>query len=166
MDYLVLSDSTVAFDRPGDPFVVTDSSVEAVARDKAAAAAAAAGDRDKVALAALIQEQQRMRNRPGGYWVAQVDPTAAEHAYTGRVDDARGAVLLTDGAALLVTSFKTMSWVELLDIAFRRGPDYLIAMTRELEDRDPRGEVWPRYKQRDDATAVTCYLGSFGAAPA
>lgn len=158
VEYLVLSDSTVTFDRPDGPFVVTDRSVETIATEKAAAAAAATADRDKGALAALIQEQQHMRNRPGGYWVAQVDPAAAEHAYTGRVDDAEGAVLLTDGATLLVTCFGAVSWAELLSAAFKHGPGHLIAMTRQLEDRDPHGATWPRYKQRDDATAVVVVL--------
>ncbi|MFE7872757.1 hypothetical protein ACFUYE_20730 [Micromonospora humida] len=159
LEYLVLSDSIIAIDRiEGEPLVVQDKSVESFASGRARAASAAGDKRDTGALHALIEEQQKFRNQPEGYWVAQVDPAAAEHAKEGTVSDVRGAALLSDGAALLVTDFNAMNWPALLEISYNLGPAALIAMTREFEDRDPQGTVWPRYKHRDDATAVICRL--------
>ncbi|WP_328341671.1 hypothetical protein [Micromonospora sp. NBC_00421] len=159
LEYLVLSDSVVAIDRMHDePVVVQDKSVEAFASGNARAARAGRDKSDKGPLFALISEQQKVRNRASGYWVAQADPTAAEHALTGAVDEVRGAALLSDGAALLVTDFNAMDWPALLAFAYDHGPAALIAATREFEDRDPGGVIWPRYKHRDDATAVVCRL--------
>jgi hypothetical protein len=149
MEYLVLSDSVVMLDRAGaGPLVVTDKSVSRFAPQLTT------GDQD--ALQALIAEQLKVRNRVGGYWIAQVDPDAAQHATTGAVDGAQGAALLSDGAALLVTDFHAMDWAALLALGYEHGPGEIIAATRLLEDRDPDGVTWPRYKHRDDATAVIC----------
>lgn len=160
VDYLVLADSVVVLDRSGAPLVITDRAVNNFEPEKAMAAAAGAGKPDRRALDDLIEAQQKVRNRPGGYWIAQVNPDAALHAQTGSLPGAevRGAVLLSDGAALLVTDFKVMDWRRLLTLAYERGPGELIAMTRQLEDRDPHGVVWPRYKHRDDATAIVCEM--------
>ncbi|WP_194821609.1 hypothetical protein [Micromonospora sp. S-DT3-3-22] len=159
LEYLVLSDSVIAFDRVSDgPIVVQDKSVNAFASNSARAASSNKDKSNNAALVALIREQQQVRNRPGGYWVAQVDPSAAAHAMSGVVDEVHGAALLSDGAALLVTDFSVMDWPELLTLTYEQGPSALIAATRELEDRDPDGLIWPRYKHRDDATAVVCRL--------
>jgi hypothetical protein len=158
VDYLVLADSLVIIDGPAGLLVATDKSVDAAASAKRAAAMAATGDRYCGALYQLIEEQQTRRNRRGGYWVAQADPAAAAHARTGTVAQARGAALLSDGAALLVTDFRVMDWSALLAFGYERGPAALIARTREFEDSDPDRRVWPRYKHRDDATAAICLM--------
>ncbi|RSM56604.1 integrase [Actinoplanes sp. ATCC 53533] len=158
-EFLILSDSVIVLDRESDsPVIMQDKAVDSFASHAAAAAITAAGKDDKSALTALIQEQQKIRNKPGGYWVAQVDPAAAQYAKTGSMTDIRGAVLLSDGAALLVTDFHAMDWPALLTLAYQEGPAELIARTRALEDQDPHGETWPRYKHRDDATAVVCVM--------
>jgi hypothetical protein len=162
MEYLILSDSVVVLDRADNsPLVIVDKSVDQFA-SKAAKAAKAAPTVGKTgskrALQALIDEQLKVRNRPGGYWIAQVDPEAAQYAKTGSVSGVQGAAVLSDGAALVVTDFHIMDWATLLSLGYERGPGELIATTRALEDRDPHGVVWPRYKHRDDATAVICQM--------
>lgn len=159
LEYLVLSDSVVVVDRPdGEPLVITDKSVAQFAPHLAKAASTGGATGNKQALQALIGEQLKVRNKPGGYWIAQVDPQAAQQARTGAVPGARGAAVLSDGAALLVTDFHATDWSTLLSLGYERGPAELIALTRGLEDRDPHGVVWPRYKHRDDASAVICQL--------
>ncbi|GIG59217.1 hypothetical protein Lfu02_35890 [Longispora fulva] len=154
VDYLVLSDSSVVLDvADGEPVVVTDRSVENFHPDMQAGAA-----RRAVGLTDLIDAQQKIRNRPDGYWVAQVDPRAADHATTGTLPGVRGAALLSDGVSLLVTTFHAVTWPSLLAIGYAQGPAELIRRTRELEDTDPRCERWPRYKHRDDATAAIVKL--------
>ncbi len=163
-EYLVLSDAVAVLDPGDEPVVVTDrSAARHLAGEHlaglAASARGATGRDGGSALASLIREQQRLRNTPGGYWVAQADPEAARHALTGTVAGVAGALLLSDGAALLVTDFAAATWRGLVDLGYARGPAGIIAATRELEDRDPTGQVWPRYKSRDDATAVVCRPG-------
>jgi hypothetical protein len=145
-EYLVLSDAYVVVDAGGDPLVVTDGSMP----DRVAGAAPDDAD----GFAAVIRERQQLRNRPGGYWVAQSDPWAATQAVTGVVADAASVVLLSDGAAGLATFLGALSWRELVDLAVDRGPAELVAATREVQARDPHGRVWPRFKVHDDASAV------------
>lgn len=61
-------------------------------------------DHHRESLAALQREQGRHRNIPSGYWIAETDPTAAEHAATITLDSKSitWAVLATDGAADLI----------------------------------------------------------------
>jgi hypothetical protein len=152
VEYLVLSDSTLVVDRPGSPLVVTDRGVERFLGSGGGA------------LVDLIHAQQVVRNRPGGYWVAQVDPAAAHHARTGTAE-ARRCVLLSDGAARPVVDFSVMDWATLVETVVAHGPARLIELTREWEDTDPRGVRWPRYKHRDDATVVVCETGTQAGIP-
>jgi hypothetical protein len=150
VEYLVLSDAFVAIDPNGaDPVVVSDDRMP----DRLPAEPAPS-PQDAERFAAVIRARQRLRNRPGGYWVAQTDPHAAAEAVTGVVADCSAVVLLSDGAATLATMLGALSWRELVDLAVDRGPHELIAATREVEARDPNGEVWPRFKVHDDASAV------------
>ncbi len=150
-DYLVLSDAVVVLGTGPEPTVVTDRRVREHEPPPGRSL-----DRQIVAL-------QGLRNRPCGYWVAQVDPDAAGYALTGTVP-AGEAVLLSDGAALAVTDFGAFGWAELTRLVRDEGPAALLAVTRELEGRDPDRVVWPRYKTHDDATALWVTTTGPGAA--
>ncbi len=159
-DYLVLSDSTVVIDTVGGLQVVTDKSVDTVALAEAAAANAVAfGQPEHWQLyQALIAAQQQVRNTANGYWVAQTDPAAADHATTGSVDaqQFRGGLVMSDGATRPVTDFGEWTWPQLVEYAYTHGPQALITHTRTLEQTDPDGTRWKRYKITDDASAVVC----------
>jgi hypothetical protein len=45
------------------------------------------------------------------------------------------------------------------------GPTHVIPRVRELEDADPRGSRWPRYKRSDDATTAICLPETFQNGP-
>ncbi|WP_211228669.1 protein phosphatase 2C domain-containing protein [Glycomyces tenuis] len=95
----------------------------------------------------------RVRNRPGGFWVASTDPGAAERALTGAEPAAgvEAVALLTDGLTRLVERYGR-TWSELLDLGLSQGVPSLISAVRAAEEADPRfGE---RSKRHDDATAV------------
>ncbi|MGD9482880.1 hypothetical protein WDH52_06395 [Streptomyces sp. TRM70308] len=165
LDYLVLSDSTLVLDLgPVGVETVTDKRVEKVAQHEMRAAlvgpAGSAGHERRVA--ELVAVQRRLRNQPGGYWVASTLPGAAEHALTGTVPLAtvRRAALLTDGASRLADLFGILSWPQLLDVLQAEGPAALISRTREAERSDPAAARWPRFKRSDDATAAYVRIGS------
>lgn len=165
LDYLVLSDSTLALDLgPAGIKAVTDKRVEDVARHEMRAALrgpAGTADHER-RVAELVTVQRRLRNRPGGYWVASTLPGAAEHALTGTVPLAtvRRAALLTDGASRLADLFGALSWPQLLDLLQAEGPAALISRTREAEQSDPAGTRWPRFKCSDDATAASALFAA------
>ncbi len=164
LDYLVLSDNVLVLDL-GDEGIrtITDKRVEEVAGEEMhAALRGPTGTPEHAArVSTLVTVQRRLRNRPGGYWVAATDPAAADEAITGAVDISRvrQAALLTDGASRLVDSFGSLSWAQLLDLLSTEGPAALIARTREAELADPVGERWPRFKRSDDATAAYVRIG-------
>jgi hypothetical protein len=103
----------------------------------------------------LVAAQRRHRNQPSGYWVAGAKPTAAYQAVTGSrpLDEVDRAALLSDGVSCLVELYAAAEWLELLDSMQQHGPTHVISRVRDLEDADPSGSRWPRYKRSDDATA-------------
>jgi hypothetical protein len=47
-----------------------------------------------------------------------------------------------------------MDWAEALAVMEASGPHNLIRRVRSVEQTDPDGRRWPRFKAADDATAV------------
>ncbi|WP_329043486.1 hypothetical protein OHT61_32230 (plasmid) [Streptomyces sp. NBC_00178] len=167
-DYLVLSDNVLVIDLGADGIkAIVDKRVEEVAAEEMREALQGPTGTPEHAsrVSKLVSVQRRLRNKPGGYWVAATDPAAADEAIAGSVELARvqQAALLTDGASRLVDAFGALTWASLLKLLRTEGPTALIARTREAELADPLGERWPRFKRSDDATAA--YVGHLGAAP-
>jgi hypothetical protein len=160
LDHLVLSDSSVVFDRRGAGHgieVVSDDRIAAVRLPGPPVALddPARTERDRVGSAARAAQL----NQPGGFWVAATDPAAAKEALTGTtpVAGVDGVLLATDGATRLV-EFGELSWPELLGLA-AADPAELVRRTRAAETADPTAIRYPRGKQYDDATAAWCTFG-------
>jgi hypothetical protein len=138
LDYLVLCDSTVVFENAGGMTPISDDRTDTLA----------AYDRESVA---------RVRNRPGGFWVASTAPEAAAEALTGAVpmDGLQRMLLCTDGVSRLVDFFGR-SWSDVFAIAERHGPRAAINAVRQCETEHPERLERPgrRVKQYDDATLV------------
>ncbi|MBF6385265.1 protein phosphatase 2C domain-containing protein [Nocardia farcinica] len=107
-----------------------------------------------------LQERQReQRNRPGGYWIAEADPSAAAHAI--RLDIPRNSVswlvAATDGAREPIQSLG-IPWT---DIA-QQSADELGALLRTCHsweaETDPDGRILPRSKRHDDKTLAVVRL--------
>ncbi|MEV4083118.1 protein phosphatase 2C domain-containing protein [Nonomuraea fuscirosea] len=134
VEYLVLGDSPVVLSLVGGGVrVVSDDRLERLP-----------GGRPYT-----LELVRRMRNAPGGFWVAAARPEAAREAITGAADGVRGAGVFTDGVARLADWYG-WSWQTVLDTLEDGGPGAVIEAVRELEVR--RGPVWG--KRHDDATAA------------
>jgi hypothetical protein len=163
VEYLLLFDSVILLDGPSGLTILTDRRVDAFAQHEHRATReqpiGSPAHQDRVQ--ELVAAQRRHRNQPGGYWVAGAKPSAAYQAVTGSrpLDQIRRAALLSDGVSCLVDLYAVVDWRELLDSMQRHGPAYAISRVREVEDADPIGARWPRYKRSDDATAAFCSLG-------
>jgi hypothetical protein len=168
VEYLLLFDSVIVLDGPSGLVVVTDRRVDAFARqeDLATREHLIGSPAHQERVQDLVAAQRRHRNQPGGYWVAGAKPAAAHQAVTGSRprDQVNRAALLTDGVSCLVELYAAAEWPELLDSMQQHGPTHVISRIRELEDADPSGNRWPRYKRSDDATAVFCLLRHSGVA--
>lgn len=158
VEHLVLADTTVAIETRSSLATVNDRRVEdaapeALARTQQEAIGSAA---HRLAVAEMSVAQLARRNAVDGYWVAATDPSAAEHALTGSVPigEVRRAAVFTDGASRLVDTFSEMDWSHCLDMLQQDGPRGLISRVRQIENTDPEGHRWPRFKVSDDATVA------------
>ncbi|AWS45909.1 integrase [Streptosporangium sp. 'caverna'] len=163
LDWLVLADSVLVLDLlDADPMVICDER-EALTgnRYRGPMNAAAGGSPEHLqALSRYMEAMRAHRNVDGGFWVASVDPLAAEQALTGTVPAAlvRATAILSDGASRLVDRFGLATWRRALDLLDDSGPEELIRQVRLAEHSDPGGERWPRGKTFDDATAAYLVL--------
>lgn len=162
VDYLVLHDSTIVLDGPSGYTVLTDPRAHDIVKEEHEETLRyrIGTPEHSEAVRRLVNAQRPLRNHPDGYWVAAATPGAAHHAVTGSASRAGTvrAALLTDGASSLVDCYEEMTWPVLLDTLEEQGPKAVISKVRNLEQMDPEGVRWPRYKTSDDATATVCLL--------
>ncbi len=100
-------------------------------------------------------DNRRRRNRPGGYGVIEADRACLAFAEYMELDDPSSVLLTSDGFFRLVDYYGQISEADLLA---RSGSDGEIARLyetlRKLEDGDPDGAKYPRFKPKDDASAI------------
>ncbi|MEU4165139.1 hypothetical protein, partial [Actinoplanes sp. NPDC026670] len=153
VEHLVLGDVSVALDTGDQVRVITDERVS-----RTASAERAEADRHPIgapakseALLRMKQQELAARNRPGGYWVAETNPAAVDHALTGQthLDQLRRFAVLSDGAARAVAAFGLYDWGGALELMQAAGATELIRQVRAAERSDPQGIRWPRNKCSD-----------------
>jgi len=100
----------------------------------------------------LQAKQAEYRNRDGGYWIAEADPSAATHAVTGTfaTDSAHWAVLATDGTYRPIAHLGLNDWQS---VAFRDSHE-LVRLLAQVEgweaEVDPNAIELQRAKRHDD----------------
>jgi hypothetical protein len=164
IDLLALSDSTIIVGGP-DPLVMSDQRLADVGRDVRAeirrmiAAGAGFSNADVLALKRQLRAREaEVRNKPGGFWVAQDDPAAADHATTatqGRSVDGTPLALLSDGLERAVKPYKLYpTHHALLEALTADGILTCIRAVRAVEADDDQGIRYPRSSWSDDASAI------------
>ena len=114
-------------------------------------------ERHRALLGDLQREEERVRNRPDGYWIAAADEHAAEHGVTASfpLESVEFCVLSTDGAQRVIDHLD-IDWQDVV----RQAPDSLDSFLERLrrweETVDPNGVRLPRSKRHDDKTLVVC----------
>lgn len=161
VDVLVLGDSQVVI--PGE--IVRDdrlaplASVERTAYRTRLEHGYGYDDEHRRILAALQAEQLLHRNRPCGYWIAEADPAAAEHAFTRHLapGEVPWCVLATDGAYKPMEHLGLDDW---LTVATADSDDLAVVLRRcqAWEATDARGQQLPRAKCHDDKTLAAVVL--------
>jgi len=139
VEHLVLADSPVVMRSPsGDIAVHSDDRIDLL---------------PDYSLATV----RRLRNQPGGFWVASTEPNAAYEALTGTTDRAEVSLiaLLTDGASRYVERYGR-TWAELLDVLSTEGPGELVRRVWAYDETAPAESF--RGKRYDDASVVLCSL--------
>jgi len=161
IDALVLADSPiVAFTRQGPQIVADDRIANLVVPGggyrRRLRSGAGYGPDHVAALRAAGRNAGRLRNVPGGFWVAEADPAAAAHARTASWPrhDATAALLASDGVSCGVDDYHLFDWPTVLTLATDTGPAAVLARVRDAERADPDGLRWPRPKRHDDQALV------------
>ena len=111
-------------------------------------------------LQGLQREQARHRNRPGGYWIAEADPQAADHALVTRypAEAVPWAVLATDGAYKTMTHLGLADWPALCQASRQDLADMLQRCQTWEAIEDPDGRKLPRAKRHDDKSLAVAEL--------
>lgn len=157
LSYLVLGDVSAAFVAPDDHVTSAgvldriDARTARVRSEMLARGADEATAREHQL--AHVRRTRTHCNVPGGYWVARLNPLAAEFAATGtRAPDDGPALLYTDGFDPLVTTYDEFDGPPAMAaFAAEAGVDALRDRLRDAEAADP-GSV--RVHGADDAAAV------------
>lgn len=157
IDALVLADSPIiAFTRTG-PDVLADDRIAALPkrpggyRDRLADGAGFTPDH-VTALRAAGARTGRLRNVPGGYWVAEADPAAAYEARTKRWPrpEVDTILMATDGVSCGMDDYHILTWQQAHALATTDGPQAVLDKVRKAEEQDSSGSRWPRPKRHDD----------------
>jgi Protein phosphatase 2C len=145
--------------------VLGHSFVSKAREAKGAATAASEMKRAPVAEGSLspylpLLRRERNRMNSGKRWAFSPDPKAAEHVLKTPVRAEKGAhlMLASDGFLALVSDYGAYTTENLFAAALKKGLGPLGEELRAIEDKDPEGRKFPRFKKCDDATAVLLKL--------
>jgi hypothetical protein len=107
-----------------------------------------------------LLRSERNRMNSGRRWAFSPDPRAAEHVLHSRVSAAKGSHLLlgSDGFLALASDYEAYTPERLFERALTGGLAGLGEELRTIEDSDPEGRKFPRFKKCDDATAMLLQL--------
>ncbi len=105
-------------------------------------------------LSALRAGRSRMNS--GSHWLFSPEPRAAAHASRQMVKASPGALLLlaSDGFLALASDYGAYDAPGLIRAARDKGLAALGEELRKIENADPLGEKFARFKKSDDATAL------------
>jgi hypothetical protein len=118
-------------------------------------------DAHRALVVELQTRQAELRNRPHGYWIAEAEPEAAEHALLTRrpLTETPWAVLATDGAYNTMDYLGLDDWAELAAGEADRLADVLRQCDAWEAQADPDGHALPRSKRHDDKTLAAVTFG-------
>jgi serine/threonine protein phosphatase PrpC len=112
------------------------------------------GNRD-----AFLPAMRKTRNRVNtveGSWAFSPDATCADHAQSLEFDAPSGTYILlcSDGFLSLACDYGRYDIDGLMTAALAGGLRPLLEEVRAIEEADPEGRRFPRFKKSDDATAL------------
>jgi serine/threonine protein phosphatase PrpC len=163
LELLVLGDSTAVVGRRGGLTERwTDQRIADVAVDlrdqyrHELRAGRGYGSAHRERLREIQRAERAVRNTAGGYWIAEADHGAAQHAIVRRYPrpDVNWCVLATDGAQRGLDHRRT-DWADLPKASAAELRSHLDDLQSWEADADPDGSQLPRAKRHDDKTVVT-----------
>jgi hypothetical protein len=162
LDLLVLGDNLVIL--PDE--IITDDRIDQLDLEprrkyrERLAAGHGYDDEHRALLRELQTQQAQHRNKPGGYWIAETDPTAAHHAITASrlVAVTPWAILATDGAYNTMEYIGLVTWPPIPGTNNTQLTDILEACQLWERETDPSANELPRAKRHDDKSLTTIII--------
>lgn len=160
LEYLVLCDASLVFtDQEGRTRTITDSRLRLASESAGVpdALAQAGSTLDGEAVRAARREMlDRSRNRPGGFWVVQDDPSAAQYAVCGNESlvDLETVIALSDGASRAYDLLEVMTPSSLAAQAGDGRLHEIAEVVRTAEDERAEDLTRLGMKVHDDLTIV------------
>jgi hypothetical protein len=149
--------------RPGEPIEIIgeafdrkDAEAQRAARHGRESGAGPAAKQNWDQMLPALREHRNRLNQPGGRWVLAPDAHCAAMARWAEISAPAGTAILlaSDGFLALSSDYGRYEPGALVEAALSRGLEPLLAELRAIEQADPDGLAYPRYKTSDDATAV------------
>jgi len=163
LDFVWYGDCAALIARPGAPVEIVGEALAKRARESARVRRLAESKGEEAAatsvresfLPALRAARNHVNTARGGYLFGP-DVIAADHAETLRTEAPGGTnvLLMTDGFLALASDYGCYEIDTLLEAANRLGLAALGRELRAVEENDPDGKQFPRFKRSDDATAL------------
>ena len=158
LEALWFGDCAALIQASGGALTMLGETIEKRARERERAARmgktpAAAGVREEF-LPALRASRNKVNRRDE--WLFAPDAACAAHAEQARVAVSPGTLVLlaTDGFLALAADYGRYSLDRLFAAVQSRGLAALGEELRRIEESDPGGAKFPRFKKSDDATAL------------
>ena len=109
-----------------------------------------------------LRDQRSLQNtEESGVWTLGLEPKAAQHLAFQRIAASGHSdiLLCSDGFSALADAYGMLTPKELMETARADGLSGLLATLRHTERvEDPDGQLYPRYKRSDDATAIFLHV--------
>jgi hypothetical protein len=119
-------------------------------------------DTHRALLRELQTQQGTHRNQPGGFWIAEASPGAAQHALVSQypATSVPWAVLATDGAYNTMTHIGMTDWPTIASSSAYELAVILDHCQQWERNDDPDARLFPRAKRHDDKALAAVWLDS------
>jgi Protein phosphatase 2C len=163
IDFLWYGDCAALVQHTDGRVEIVGEAIEKRARESGYAKKLAESKGKMVAAASLREEflpalrkARNTVNTSKGNYLFGPDVIAADHVETQAVEVAPGAhvLLVSDGFLALASDYGRYDIAGLIAAAQKDGLPTLMRELRDIEEKDPDGSQFPRFKKSDDATAV------------
>lgn len=111
----------------------------------------------RAALHDVLVRNRNLRNTHNGYWIFDPTGVGVPHARIGRwpLAEVKGIAVASDGFIQLVETFGVVpNRVELFHLMKQKGLHTMAEELFAMQDADPNCMRYPRFKLRDDTSAV------------
>jgi hypothetical protein len=108
----------------------------------------------------ILRQHRAAHNNDGAHWTFGLNPECAKHArsWTLRLKRPAHVLLMTDGFSSLTDRYGAYDAGGLVQAALDKGLQELGRELRIIENHDGGGDLHPRFKKSDDATALLLRL--------